>query len=84
MMINCYQLSPFRDLTLRLQKVDETTFQTVEALATFVARIVTVDFGNERVTVRVEKPSALAFVQRSGVEITRSQAFFKTHDVAHR
>lgn len=37
----------------------------------------TVDFGNERVTVKVEKPSALAFVERSGVEITRSQAFFQ-------
>ncbi|KAJ5390704.1 uncharacterized protein N7496_001772 [Penicillium cataractarum] len=66
------------------EKVDETTFQTVEALATFIARIVTVEFGNERVTVRVEKPSALAFVERSGVEITRSQAFFKNHDVARR
>ncbi|KAJ5132712.1 hypothetical protein N7448_006870 [Penicillium atrosanguineum] len=64
------------------EKVDETTFLSVEALATFVARIVTVDFGNERVTVRVEKPSALAFVQRSGVEITRSQAFFQKHEVA--
>ncbi|KAJ6005054.1 hypothetical protein N7540_012853 [Penicillium herquei] len=66
------------------EKVDETTFQTVEALATFIAHIVTVDFGNERVTVKVEKPSALAFVQRSGVEITRSQAFFNTHEVARR
>ncbi|KAJ5104018.1 hypothetical protein N7532_004547 [Penicillium argentinense] len=66
------------------EKVDETTFQTVEALATFIARIVTVDFGNERVTVRVEKPSALAFVERSGIEITRSQAFFESHEVARR
>jgi dihydroneopterin aldolase len=74
----------FHDLILGLQKVDETTFQTVEALATFVARIVTVDFGNERVTVRVEKPSAMAFVQRSGVEITRTQEFFKNHEVARR
>jgi dihydroneopterin aldolase len=40
------------------------------------------DFGNERVTVRVEKPSALAFVQGSGVEITRSRAFFQKHEVA--
>lgn len=71
-------------LTQLLQKVEETSFQTVEALATFVARIVTVDFGNERVTVRVEKPSALTFVQRSGVEITRSQAFFHNHEVARR
>jgi dihydroneopterin aldolase len=57
--------------------VEETSFQTVEALATFVARIATVDFANERVKVRVEKPSALAFVERSGVEVTRSQAFFE-------
>ncbi|KAL6236897.1 hypothetical protein BDW75DRAFT_98504 [Aspergillus navahoensis] len=59
------------------ERVEETSFQTVEALATFVARIVTVDFANERVTVRVEKPSALAFVEASGVEVTRSQAFFE-------
>jgi dihydroneopterin aldolase len=71
------------ELTI-LQKVDQTSFQTVEALATFIARIVTVDFGNERVTVRVEKPSAMAFVGRSGIEITRSQAFFESHEVARR
>ncbi|OJJ51472.1 hypothetical protein ASPZODRAFT_127547 [Penicilliopsis zonata CBS 506.65] len=59
------------------EKVEETSFQTVEALATFIARIATVDFSNERVTVTVEKPSALSFVERSGVEITRSQAFFE-------
>lgn len=64
--------------------MEETSFQTVEALATFIARIVTVDFGNERVTVRVEKPSALAFVERSGIEITRSQTFFESHAVTRR
>lgn len=64
-----------------LQKVDATTFHSVEALATFIAHIVTVEFGNESVTVKVEKPSALAFVQRSGVEITRSKAFFDTHRI---
>ncbi|PWY92604.1 dihydroneopterin aldolase domain protein [Aspergillus heteromorphus CBS 117.55] len=62
------------------ERVEGTAFQTVEALATFVARIVTVEFGNERVTVRVEKPSALAFVEGSGVEVTRSQAFFEGRD----
>ena len=59
-----------------MQRVEDTAFQTVEALATFIARVVTVDFANERVTVRVEKPSAMGFVGRSGVEVTRSQAFF--------
>lgn len=66
-----------RKFAYALQQVESTSFQTVEALATFVARIVTVDFANERVTVLVEKPSAMAFVGRSGVEITRSQAFFQ-------
>ncbi|GAD94710.1 dihydroneopterin aldolase domain protein [Paecilomyces variotii No. 5] len=58
------------------ERVEATSYQTVEALATFIARIVTVEFGNDRVTVKVEKPSALAFVERAGVEITRSRAFF--------
>ncbi|PLB37332.1 dihydroneopterin aldolase [Aspergillus candidus] len=62
------------------ERVEGTSYQTVEALATFVAHIVTVDYGNERVTVKVEKPSALAFVERSGVEVTRSQAFFVRPD----
>ncbi|KAI9929165.1 hypothetical protein ASPWEDRAFT_105411 [Aspergillus wentii DTO 134E9] len=59
------------------ERVEETSFQSVEALATFVARIATVDFDNEQVKVLVEKPSALAFVERSGVEVIRSKAFFK-------
>ncbi|KAL4935800.1 Dihydroneopterin aldolase-domain-containing protein [Aspergillus oleicola] len=59
------------------ERVEETSFQTVESLATFVARIATVEFGNDTVTVRVEKPSALAFVEGSGVEVTRSLAFFR-------
>ncbi|RAH67776.1 dihydroneopterin aldolase [Aspergillus aculeatinus CBS 121060] len=59
------------------ERVEATSFQTVEALATFVARIVTTEFGNERVTVLVQKPSALSFVERSGVQITRSQSFFE-------
>jgi len=61
------------------ERVEATSYQTVEALATFIARIATVEFGNDNVTVTVEKPSALAFVEGAGVEITRSKAFF-----AHR
>ncbi|KAJ6166711.1 hypothetical protein N7470_002158 [Penicillium chermesinum] len=59
------------------EKVDETSFLSVESLVAFIARIVTVDFGNEHVTVHAEKPSALAFVEGSGVEITRSRTFFQ-------
>lgn len=34
-----------------------------------------------RVTVAVEKPSALPFVEGAGVEITRDQDFFRKSDV---
>jgi dihydroneopterin aldolase len=56
--------------------VENTSYQTVEALATFIARIATMEFGNDTVTVLVEKPSALAFVERAGVQLTRSRSFF--------
>lgn len=64
--------------------MEATSYQTVEALATFIARIVTVDFGNQAVTVLVEKPSAMAFVERAGVEISRSHAFFAQQDYMRR
>ncbi|CRG86435.1 hypothetical protein PISL3812_03441 [Talaromyces islandicus] len=66
------------------ERVEATSYQTVEALATFIARIVTMDFGNQAVTVLVEKPSAMAFVERAGVEISRSQAFFAQQDYMRR
>lgn len=56
--------------------MEKTTFQSVEALVTYIAHIVTVQFGNQQVTVRAEKPSALAFVEGTGVEVTRSREFF--------
>ncbi|EER26524.1 dihydroneopterin aldolase family protein [Coccidioides posadasii C735 delta SOWgp] len=56
--------------------VDSSSFETVEALATEVARLVIIDFGWGEVTVKVDKPSALAFVEHSGVEMTRTASFF--------
>ena len=56
--------------------MDTTTFKSVEALVTSIARIVTVRFGHNVVTVRVEKPSAVAFAEGTGVEVTRSREFF--------
>lgn len=35
------------------------------------------DFDIDEVTVTVEKPSAIAFVERAGVEITRTKSFFE-------
>lgn len=36
------------------------------------------DFGIDQVTVTVEKPSAIAFVERAGVEVTRTRSFFES------
>ena len=46
----------------------------VEALAHQIARIAVVEFGAERVAVRVEKPGALRFARSVGIEVMRSAA----------
>ena len=62
----------YRTLTKAvLALVEESSFQLVETLAEAVARICVVDFGAERVRVRVEKPGALRFARSVGVEIER-------------
>ncbi len=48
----------------------------MEALATAIARICVVEFGAERVRVRVEKPGALRFADSVGVEIRRGRGDF--------
>jgi len=57
--------------------VEESSYKTVEALATAIARICVVDHGAERVIVRVEKPGALRFAKSVGVEIERERADFE-------
>ena len=47
--------------------------QTVEALATDLARLCLEEFGVEQVRVRVEKPGAVRFSRSVGVEIQRSK-----------
>ncbi|KAL1958243.1 hypothetical protein VTO42DRAFT_4751 [Malbranchea cinnamomea] len=70
--LDCYQ-----ELGRRVaEAVDSSSFETVEALATSVAKITTLEFGIKRVTVRVEKPSAQPHVEYSGVEITRTAESF--------
>jgi FolB domain-containing protein len=54
---------------------EESEYQTVEALATAIARIA-VEQGAPRVIVRVEKPGALRFAASVGVEIERTRKDF--------
>jgi D-erythro-7,8-dihydroneopterin triphosphate epimerase len=56
--------------------VEESSYFTVEALATAIARICVIDHGAARVKVRVEKPGALRFAKSVGVEIEREAADF--------
>jgi dihydroneopterin aldolase len=58
------------------QGVEESTYETIEALATFIGRVACMSSLIGRVTVSVEKPKALIFVGGSGVEITRDREFY--------
>ncbi len=67
----------YRSLTKAVVAHVETASRfLVEALASDIARIAIVEFGADRVIVRVEKPGALRFAQSVGVEIERSRADF--------
>ncbi|KAG9307286.1 hypothetical protein G9A89_017114 [Geosiphon pyriformis] len=54
------------------EHVEESKYKTVEAFATALARIAITECHVSKITVRVEKPSALVFASSAGVEITRS------------
>ncbi len=53
--------------------VEESSFFTVEKLATEISRMVLEDHPVEEVTVSVEKPGALRFARSVGVTITRNR-----------
>ncbi|WFD44789.1 trifunctional dihydropteroate synthetase [Malassezia psittaci] len=60
--------------------VETSAYQTVESLATAIARLALVDHGLEKVTVRVEKPSAIMYAECASVEVVRERAFFLQED----
>ena len=57
--------------------VEQSSYYTVEALATAIARICVIVHGADRAIVRVEKPGALRFAASVGVEIERERADFE-------
>lgn len=59
-----------------MQQVEGSTYQTVEALATAIARTITVTFNIPTVWVEVEKPNAIAPIEAAGVRIYREKSFF--------
>lgn len=67
----------YKSITKRvIQHVEASSDFLVERLVTDLARIVIMEFGVERVRVRVEKPGALRFAESVGIEIERSRADF--------
>ena len=67
----------YRTITRIVSKyVEESNYKTVEAFALSVAKLMIITCHVPKVTVRVEKPSALVFAQGAGVEITRDRADF--------
>ena len=64
-----------------LQRVEGSAYQTVEALATAIAQTVTINHNVGAVTVRVEKPNAIASIDAAGVQLRRTASFFRNKDV---
>ncbi len=62
------------------ERVENSTYHTIEALATAVAQIVTVNYGHTVAKVRIDKPSAISTIEAAAVEITRTKTFFENKD----
>ncbi|KAK6509875.1 trifunctional dihydropteroate synthetase [Arthrobotrys musiformis] len=62
--------------------VEASDYGTIEALVTGIAKVACVDCGVESITVRAEKPSALALARSSEVEVTRHRSYFASSTVS--
>ncbi|KAJ3414105.1 trifunctional dihydropteroate synthetase [Chytridiales sp. JEL 0842] len=67
----------YRTLTRTLTRfLEESSYKTVEALATNLAKLLVLTCHAPKVTIGVRKPSALVFADSAGLEITRDRASF--------
>ena len=60
-----------------IKLVEASSYNTVEALATAIARLAVTQYGVARIRVRVHKPGALRFSDSVGVLIEREAGDFK-------
>ncbi|KAL8838868.1 MAG: hypothetical protein Q9205_000288 [Flavoplaca limonia] len=75
----------WRTLVNRVCEVVEySSFETLEALAARIAKTALDSFPVQEITVAVEKPSALSFVEGAGVEITRRKESYSGHPDSER
>ncbi|KAJ8326119.1 trifunctional dihydropteroate synthetase [Batrachochytrium dendrobatidis] len=69
------KMQNYRTITRMLTKlVEESSYKTVEALAIRIAHLLIQVCFVPKVTIRIEKPSALTFAASAGVEITRTRS----------
>jgi FolB domain-containing protein len=67
----------YRTITKRIVRhVEGASNFLVEKLVNDIARIILVEYGVERVIVRLEKPGALRFAESVGIEIDRTRSDF--------
>ncbi|EPQ29345.1 uncharacterized protein PFL1_03100 [Pseudozyma flocculosa PF-1] len=57
--------------------VEQSSYKTVESLATSIARVAILHNKVERIRVSVDKPSAIMFAASAGVEVDRGREFFE-------
>jgi dihydroneopterin aldolase len=57
--------------------VEGSAYQTIEALATAIARTVTINHNTGAVIVRVEKPNAISSIDAAGIQLRRTASFFR-------
>jgi dihydroneopterin aldolase/2-amino-4-hydroxy-6-hydroxymethyldihydropteridine diphosphokinase/dihydropteroate synthase/2-amino-4-hydroxy-6-hydroxymethyldihydropteridine diphosphokinase/dihydropteroate synthase len=58
--------------------VEASSYETLEALSTLIAKTALEEFPIPQIGVHVEKPSALMFVEGAGVEITRDRQWLES------
>lgn len=63
-----------------VDRVEGSSYETVEALATAICQLVTINHGFDNVRVTIDKPYAIAGVYAAGVTIGRSKAYFENKD----
>lgn len=65
-------------LTNTDQVVEVSSFETLEALSTLIAKTALEGFPIPQITVAIEKPSALTFVDGAGVQIVRDRRWVQS------
>ena len=76
--VNAVADAGLHDMVAKLiERIEGSSYQTLEALATAVAQLVTMEYGQPIVTVVVEKPNAIASIDAAIIQITRSRTFFE-------